>query len=65
MSEYYDVINKYYVGSHNFLFIVKQVITEEGMDDNNCWEGGFTHLKKSLVKKMEETQEELNKTQSL
>lgn len=65
MSEYSNVINKYYVGSHNFLFIVKQMVTEEGMDDNNCWEGGFTHLKKSMIKRMDETQEQLKAEQSL
>ena len=65
MSEYSDIINKYYEGDTNFLFIVKQVVNEEGMDDNNCYEGGFTHLKKSIIKKMEETQVELNADQSL
>ena len=65
MSEYSDIINKYFKGSQTYMFIVKQVITEEGMDDNNCWEGGFTHLKKSIIQKMDDTQEELNTLQSL
>ena len=47
------------------MFIVKQVVNEEGMDDNNCYEGGFTYLKKSILKKMHKTEEELNTTQSL
>ena len=48
MSEYSDVITKFVVDSDIFLFIVKQVTEDDGMNDDGDWEGGFTYLRKSL-----------------
>lgn len=50
MSEYSDIINLFENDSQTYLFIVKQSGDEDGMNENDTWEGGFTFLRKRMYK---------------
>ena len=63
VSEYSGVIKKFERDSHSYLFIVKQLVEDEAAEDDDNWEGGFTSLKKSMTKKMDQVKEEMNTLQ--
>ena len=60
MSEYVAVVNMFMSDSESYLFIVKQDNNEEGMDDDNNWEGGFVVLKKTLARHVDSLRENIN-----
>ena len=60
MSEYVAVVNMFMSDSESYLFIVKQDNAEEGMDDDNNWEGGFVVLKKTLSRHVDRLRESVN-----
>ena len=53
MSDYKNVISLLDKDTENFLFIVKPVVDDEEMEDENAWEGGFNFLRKTLYNKMD------------
>ena len=54
MSEYSNLITRFDKDSHHFLFVVKPIVDEEDLEDENSWEGGFNFLRKTMFKKMDQ-----------
>lgn len=53
MSDYINVISLFDKDTDNFLFIVKPVVDEDEMEDEESWEGGFNFLRKSMYSKID------------
>ena len=64
MSEYSDVINRFNDDSETYVFIVKiDADEEDGLDDNGSWEGGFSYIKKTMIKNLEKLEVRIKKIQ--
>ena len=53
MSDYINVIALFRQDSDNFLFIIKPVVDEDEMEDEDAWEGGFNFLRKNMFAKID------------
>ena len=53
MSDYINIINLLHDDTHNYLFVVRPVVDDEEMEEDNSWEGGFNFLRKTMFKKIE------------
>ena len=53
MSDYINVITLFDKDSDNFLFIIKPVVDEDEMEDEDAWEGGFNFLRKNMFAKID------------
>ena len=53
MSDYANIIRRFENDTNNFLFVVKPVIDDEEMEDENSWEGGFNFLRKIMFNKID------------
>ena len=55
MSDYSNVIGLFDRDTEHFLFIVKPVIDgDEENEDEDSWEGGLNFLRKSIIKKIDQ-----------
>ena len=58
MSDYSNVIGLFDRDTEHFLFIVKPVIDgDEENEDEDSWEGGLNFLRKSIIKKIDQINE--------
>ena len=58
MSDYSNVISLFDRDTDHFLFIVKPVIDgDEENEDEDSWEGGLNFLRKSIIKKIDQNNE--------
>ena len=62
MSDYANVIKFFDRDTDHFLFIVTPVIDDEENEDEASWEGGLNFLRKSILNKIDQINE--NQTNS-
>ena len=64
MSDYINVITLFDKDSDNFLFIIKPVVDEDEMEDDDAWEGGLNFLRKTMFAKIDMLERNQNKIKS-
>ena len=68
MSDYINIINLLHDDTHNYLFVVRPVVDDEEMEEDDSWEGGFNFLRKTMfikIDKLDQSQLKIKNQQML